>query len=58
MFDNNPFRDVKNYWKSYYSNLTEGWNDEVEDVTGFTIQMVTVITSTTKKLAKRCHRMK
>jgi len=35
MFDHNPFRDAKNYWKSYYTTITEGWNDEVEDVTGF-----------------------
>jgi hypothetical protein len=35
MFDNNTLRDAKNYWKYYYRNITEGWNDEVEDVTGF-----------------------
>lgn len=35
MFDNNPFRDGKNYWKSYYMTITEGWNDEVEDATGY-----------------------
>lgn len=33
MFDYNPFRDIKKHY--LYTNITEGWNDEVEDVTGF-----------------------